>query len=658
MVTRTVKKSKGGVQDLLLGKGQVNQDRAGGTFAIDKLDVPVALDTIAEMQALEVTDFTRARVYTSVTQFDDYIYDATDVTGISSDTGNGTWHRADRNSLEVATIAELRTIEPTKVGQQANALGHTDPGLGGGGFWYDAADTTSIDDNGYVIVTAGGKRWKRILKGLINALDFIGGGNAVHISNRDIVSQNATEVTTGLKNFFAFCVTNRVKGIIDPGIFAVNDTVGTITNGVDISGSGERDSILRAVAALPNDTEVIHINDCGFAGAVTANGVETDYTKDESGVKLWDFSIEGDLGNTNMQHGIRVSGRTDWLNIGNMSLLYLTGYGLKLGDDDGVNNGYCRESDFYSLNLRHCGNITNEVPALWITSSGTGDGTNQLNFYGLKCVFPTWKGVVVQNGLGVLNTRRIAFFSAMLHGYDSSRPTHDHTLFTILGDVRDVQIFNIKFNAAGSAGWSMELLADGNGARPSGGIVTGNITDGGNGVNADNCGAYTFLFDILSVVTTSFRAGPLINSPVNFDVAGNENALTLDIDSGVTRWISSYSSRSSDLPLRSEQIRLGNDSANSPSIDHNSGNPNGVLNRGPGSMVHNRATVSQFSCDMAYLRGTGGSTTWRGIQTCVGSFTSNRPATPTLYQSYFDSTLGHPIWWNGTNWVDATGAIV
>jgi hypothetical protein len=27
-------------------------------------------------------------------------------------------------------------------------------------------------------------------------------------------------------------------------------------------------------------------------------------------------------------------------------------------------------------------------------------------------------------------------------------------------------------------------------------------------------------------------------------------------------------------------------------------------------------------------------------------------------QSYFDTTLGKPVWWDGTHWVDATGASV
>lgn len=73
-ITRTVKKSKGGVQDLLLGKGTVTQDRAGGAYVIDKLDLPVAVDSVEEMQALDTEDFTRARVYSDDITFQDYIY--------------------------------------------------------------------------------------------------------------------------------------------------------------------------------------------------------------------------------------------------------------------------------------------------------------------------------------------------------------------------------------------------------------------------------------------------------------------------------------------------------------------------------------------------------------------------------------------------------
>lgn len=45
----------------------------------------------------------------------------------------------------------------------------------------------------------------------------------------------------------------------------------------------------------------------------------------------------------------------------------------------------------------------------------------------------------------------------------------------------------------------------------------------------------------------------------------------------------------------------------------------------------------------------------------LGGTLANRPTTPALYQMYFatdQNTNGIPIWWNGTNWVNASGAII
>jgi hypothetical protein len=38
--------------------------------------------------------------------------------------------------------------------------------------------------------------------------------------------------------------------------------------------------------------------------------------------------------------------------------------------------------------------------------------------------------------------------------------------------------------------------------------------------------------------------------------------------------------------------------------------------------------------------------------------TDSRSANPQLGQPYFDTTIGRPVWYNGTEWVDATGASV
>jgi len=38
--------------------------------------------------------------------------------------------------------------------------------------------------------------------------------------------------------------------------------------------------------------------------------------------------------------------------------------------------------------------------------------------------------------------------------------------------------------------------------------------------------------------------------------------------------------------------------------------------------------------------------------------TASRPASPATGEMYFDTTLGKPIWYDGSNWVDATGTTV
>ena len=42
----------------------------------------------------------------------------------------------------------------------------------------------------------------------------------------------------------------------------------------------------------------------------------------------------------------------------------------------------------------------------------------------------------------------------------------------------------------------------------------------------------------------------------------------------------------------------------------------------------------------------------------AADITGNRPLTPQIGQMFFDTTLGIPAWWDGANWVDATGGAV
>lgn len=69
---------------------------------------------------------------------------------------------------QCSDVIALRTIEPTQPNQRISVAAYS-PGwaalagvpVGGGEFYYDSNDSTSVDNDIFVFVTTGGKRWKR-----------------------------------------------------------------------------------------------------------------------------------------------------------------------------------------------------------------------------------------------------------------------------------------------------------------------------------------------------------------------------------------------------------------------------------------------------------------------------------------------------------------
>lgn len=63
----------------------------------------------------------------------------------------------------VPDIQSLRNLEPRFDKEMVNVIEHTKNGvIGGGWFQYDASDKSSDDDNGMIVVTSSGSRWKRL----------------------------------------------------------------------------------------------------------------------------------------------------------------------------------------------------------------------------------------------------------------------------------------------------------------------------------------------------------------------------------------------------------------------------------------------------------------------------------------------------------------
>lgn len=129
-------------------------------------------------------------------------------------------------------VAELKATEPTVGGTIGTVLEYTRGTKSGGGvFVYDATDTTSVDDGGLVFVTAGKKRWKRVV------LDY----NSVTVLDFGAVPDGKTDCIEAVKRMFTW--SQRVlpsAGIrFTAGVFSMStfDISATEINRFKVSGA-------------------------------------------------------------------------------------------------------------------------------------------------------------------------------------------------------------------------------------------------------------------------------------------------------------------------------------------------------------------------------------------------------------------------------------
>ncbi|MCW6031394.1 hypothetical protein [Pantoea sp. JK] len=97
--------------------------------------------------------------------------------------------------IQVSDVAQLKATEPTTGGELATVLEYKRGTKAGGGvFVYDATDTSSPDDGGLVIVTAGKKRWKRVI------LDY----NSVTVLDFGAVPDGKTDCIEAVKRMYTW----------------------------------------------------------------------------------------------------------------------------------------------------------------------------------------------------------------------------------------------------------------------------------------------------------------------------------------------------------------------------------------------------------------------------------------------------------------------
>lgn len=133
-----------------------------------------------------------------------------------------------RKTGDTLTSKLNTTFKGTLVQARQNADGYNTVVIsdyGGGTFYYDASDSTSIDNTGTVFVTQRGARFKRVYDGDINVLWFGAKGNGL--------ANNAAA--------FQLALNNAQNGIYIPkcdSFYNINDTV-IVPFGISMSGPGK-----------------------------------------------------------------------------------------------------------------------------------------------------------------------------------------------------------------------------------------------------------------------------------------------------------------------------------------------------------------------------------------------------------------------------------
>lgn len=459
--------------------------------------------------------------------------------------------------------------------------------------------------------------------------------------------------TQAMQDLWAWGSAN-LRGInLEEKEYVITAPIGKFTKALTVKGGGPTKSVIKLAATMTG--WAVDFKETGFVVSDWTRDDDTiTYNDEVSGVTFKDFSIVGDRSQSSAQGGVRFFDRNDNIHTSSFWVQHCSLGGFACGFLEDRTVGYIRESEFYDLQIRMCGDRTN--PAMYIGAAGTGDATNQLDFYGLKVVWPFGTGLLMENLATNNDMRRVYFHGFMLHGQETPVGT-GKDLLAIVGNITNVRFNSFRTNAAESGGFGMAIRGDGNGNYPTGvkaQICTTNAHGGGIKIE----GGRNHVIEVDSMFTNENELE--VDTAVDgfISITGIKDGWNMVIDPVVERkWLSTYYSES-QIPARFERIKLGSSSEYQPEMIAVVGSPEGANSAPSGSQALNRQGSAERHCSRVFTKFSGvGATGWWPIQHCVGGTTAQRPSNPTLYQRYFDEDLGYGVEWDGTNWKDGSGNV-
>lgn len=280
----------------------------------------------------------------------------------------------------VSSISALKALDKTKY-TQACVTGYYAAGDGGGGLYcYDAADTTSADNGGTIIVATDGGRWK------------LACGNQISINIFGALpSQSSAINTTAIKAAIAACPSNGTVYAAVAGSYSIRaDAVAPIV----INKRMEVD--FSNIKFVHDDTTTGQIFCIRKDGGTPASDLNFNGQLEYVTFKARVFGATASNGlvdqRTSVADVLALDGGTDGLNI-KLEAEWFKGASLIF-----TGNGSVRESEF-DLSARYCGYQTTNKAALHIVPVGPGgDGHNQLTFKRLRLIYSWWRQMHIVGG--------------------------------------------------------------------------------------------------------------------------------------------------------------------------------------------------------------------------------------------------------------------
>lgn len=248
-----------------------------------------------------------------------------------------------------------------------------------------------------------------------------------------------------------------------------------------------------------------------------------------AGPILKDFTVVGDLTAAQQQDVFIFNDRVDLLSLDDVAVFNVPGRVFYVGQTQNTTQAYMRESKFRNFYI--WGSGTASVPALEISSVGSGDASNTIEFHGLDVLGSVGQGIVIRNAASSAHTRLIHFYGLRVEGNGKDGLVIGDAVMT--GIVDEIHILGFRGNNSTSTYATIRTTAPDVAHAPFNIFVQGTIDSGnGDGVCIDAGRNMQFRLTNLAVSGTAIKVASnvTVGGSLLFDGNGNERSWSKSVD--------------------------------------------------------------------------------------------------------------------------------